>query len=93
MKKRDDLQFNSLVPVDHVAGQTKSFDVDDVDVAAFRADVQPFALERQVEAGDPVSYRFGKERKKIESNHEIRERCQITRKSGRKIIIGGSVLW
>ena len=51
---QQNLQFNGLVPVDDVAGQTETLDVDNVDVAALGADVEPLALERQVEAGNPV---------------------------------------
>ena len=50
-----DLQFDSLVPVDDVSGYGERLDVDDVDVAPFSANVQPLALERQVEAGDSAT--------------------------------------
>jgi hypothetical protein len=52
-----DLQFDSLVPVDDVSGYGERLDVDDVDVAPFSADVEPLALERQVEAGDSATIR------------------------------------
>ena len=47
-------QIDGLVPVDDVAGEGEGLDVDDVHVAALGADVEPLALKRQVEAGDPV---------------------------------------
>ena len=50
-----DLQFDSLVPVDDVSGYGERLDVDDVDVAPFSANVEPLALERQVEAGDSAT--------------------------------------
>jgi hypothetical protein len=53
IEKSNNLQFDGFVPVDDVTRQTEAFDVDNVDVAAFRADVQPLALERQVETGNP----------------------------------------
>ena len=46
------LQFDGFVPHDHVAWEGKGLHVDDVDVPSFRADVQPLALEGQVD----VSY-------------------------------------
>jgi hypothetical protein len=52
-RKSNNLQFDGFVPVDDVTRQTEAFDVDNVDVATFRADVQPLALERQVETSNP----------------------------------------
>lgn len=57
IEKSNNLQFDGFVPVDDVTRQTEAFDVDNVDVAAFRADVQPLALERQVETGNPKNRR------------------------------------
>ena len=56
-----DLQFDSLVPVDDVSGYGERLDVDDVDVAPFSANVEPLALERQVEAGDSATIQKKKE--------------------------------
>ena len=50
-----DLQIDGFVPVDDVTGDGEGFNVDHVDVAAFCAHVQIFALERQVEAKNPVT--------------------------------------
>jgi len=47
------LQLDGFVPVDDVSRQGEALHVDDVDVAFFRSDVEPFGLERQVEADDP----------------------------------------
>ena len=54
--REEDLQIDGFVPVDDVAGYGERFDVDHVDVAALRAHVQVFALERQVEADDPEKF-------------------------------------
>jgi hypothetical protein len=55
-----DLQFDSFVPVDDVPGYGERLDVDDVDVAPFGADVEPLALERQVEASDSATIQKNK---------------------------------
>ena len=60
-----DLQFDSFVPVDDVSGYGERLDVDDVDVAPFSADVEPLALERQVEAGDSATIQQNKSVKMI----------------------------
>lgn len=57
--KRDEedegnLQLDGFIPVDHVTGDGEGLDVHDVDVPPLRAHVEPFALEREVEAGDPA---------------------------------------
>lgn len=48
-----DLQLDRFVPVDDVTRNGERFDVDDVHVAFLRADVEPLALERQMETSDP----------------------------------------
>ena len=55
------LQLDCLVPVDHISGKTKTFNVHHMNVASVGADVQPFALESQMTECDSVS----KERKKM----------------------------
>lgn len=52
-KRRSYLHFDSLVPVDNVSAERESLDVDHVHVAAFRAYVDPFRRQRQVQARDP----------------------------------------
>ena len=47
-------QFDGFVPVDDVTRQSERLEADDVYVAAFRSNVQPLALERQVAVADPT---------------------------------------
>ena len=47
-----DSQFDGFVPVDDVTRERERLETDDVNVAAFSADVQPLALERQVAVAD-----------------------------------------
>jgi hypothetical protein len=49
------LQLDGFVPVDDVSGQHKGLDVDHVNVSTLCADVQPFALQWQVDVRDPVT--------------------------------------
>jgi hypothetical protein len=49
------LQLDGFVPVDYVSRQHKGFDVDYVNVSTLCADVQPFALQWQVDVRDPVT--------------------------------------
>lgn len=49
------LQLDGFVPVDDVARQHEGLDVNHVDVSTFRADVQPFALQWQVDVRNPVT--------------------------------------
>jgi len=42
------LQFDSFVPVDNVTRYSERLKANDVHIAAFRSDVQPLALKRQV---------------------------------------------
>jgi len=39
------VQFYGLVPVDDVAGENKRLEVEDVNIALLRPNVQPLALE------------------------------------------------
>jgi hypothetical protein len=49
------LQLDGFVPVDDVSGQHKGLDIDHMNVSTLRADVQPFALQWQVDVRDPVT--------------------------------------
>lgn len=60
-----------------------------MDVAPFRADVQPLALEGQVAEGDPAESR-GDQRRRKESKHgrgakRVREKSLILLASGEKV--------
>lgn len=40
------IQLNCFVPIDHITRDREGIDIDDIDIATFRSNIEPFALER-----------------------------------------------
>jgi len=64
-----DSQFYSFVPVNDVARELERVCVDNVNISSLRSYAEPFTLERELEASDPIR----EEKRFIYKTHIIQE--------------------